>query len=397
MKPLFAAAEFTSFGPNRLNPTDDADEIIQVAGTTTARLLKGVRAWCPQRPGVYGLRDHRGDLIYVGKAKRLRTRLLSYFRATKPRDKARRLLARAKEIVWEYAHDEFAALLRELDLIRRWRPRYNVVGHPDAARRRWFVCVGRAPAPYVFLATQPSSRCQAVFGPVPAGPQVRLAVRWLNDHFQLRDCPQAQTMRFAEQGELFPAPPSAGCLRYDLGTCLGPCARACTRQGYHRQVQGALAWLRHDGPEPRERLVTAMRSAALTKDYEQAAAWRDKVAALDRLRQSLNRVTAAQRDLTFIYPVRGHGGVEHWYYLAHGQVRAVTAAPRESAEWDHCRTLAQALVHAPNQVGGPLLPAAGIDHAWLVAAWFRKYPQERAKAFPATQVCDRVSPLRRVV
>src|SRR5262249_53699103 len=160
--------------------------------------------------------DARGELIYVGKAKCLRSRLLSYFRPHSRDPKAGKIVAQTRQLAWEPAASEFAALLRELELIRRWQPRWNVAGQPKRLRRG-SVCVGRRPAPYVFLARQPPATAQSCSGPVPLGETAREAVRRLNDLYRLRDCPQAQTMSFRDQGELFPEERSAGCLRYEIG------------------------------------------------------------------------------------------------------------------------------------------------------------------------------------
>src|SRR5262249_23946259 len=142
-------------------------------------------------------------LIYVGKAKSLRARLLCYFRPQSRDPKAGRIIADTRLIAWEPAPTEFSALLRELELIRRWQPRFNVQGQPRR-RRRVLVCLGRGPAPYAFLGPHATKSVLAAFGPVPAGPRAREAVRRVNDWFRLRDCPQAQEMRFSDQQELFP-------------------------------------------------------------------------------------------------------------------------------------------------------------------------------------------------
>src|SRR5262249_3276542 len=197
-----------------------------------------VRQQCPKRPGVYGMIDEFGDLIYIGKAKCLRNRLLTYFRRHSRDPKAGRILLPSRAIVWEVCRDEFASLHRELELIRRWRPRFNVQGQPDG-RRRTYVCLGRRPAPYAFLSRRPPAGVLASFGPIPAGRRASEAVRRLNDCFQLRDCTQSQELFFADQGELFPVLRSAGCLRYEIGTCLGPCVGATSRRSYGERVKEA--------------------------------------------------------------------------------------------------------------------------------------------------------------
>src|SRR5205085_7713609 len=182
---------FTGFGPSSLNPLPELPAWFQVRARGTSGLRAQVRQECPRRPGIYGMVGARGELLYVGKAKCLRARLLSYFRTHSRDPKAGRILQHARSIAWEIVPSEFAALLRELELIRRWQPRFNVKGQPRR-RRRTYVCLGRHPAPYVFLAPRPVGNALACFGPVPAGEQAREAVRRLNDWYGLRDCSQKQ-------------------------------------------------------------------------------------------------------------------------------------------------------------------------------------------------------------
>src|SRR5919205_3113814 len=91
-----------------------------------------VRAGAEDRPGVYRMLGTEGEVIYVGKSKRVRTRLLSYFRGSYPADKGARIVREAATIEWEYVPSEFGALLRELRLIKQLRPRFNVKLKTDA-------------------------------------------------------------------------------------------------------------------------------------------------------------------------------------------------------------------------------------------------------------------------
>ena len=184
---------------------------------------KLIRQAAPHVPGVYGMVDREGELIYVGQSKSLRNRLVSYFAGSAP-SKAQRIIAHTHRLIWETAPDELAALLRELELIRLWRPRFNVRGQPNR-RRPAYLVLGRGPAPYVYLAAAPSSGDTAVFGPLRPTRYCRRAVHALNDYFQLRDCGQQVPIRLADQQEMFISENTALCLRYNLGTCLAPCAR----------------------------------------------------------------------------------------------------------------------------------------------------------------------------
>src|SRR3954470_9391640 len=108
---LFRREAFAGFGPWALTASESPLTTVRARGPR--RLRKAMRQHCPRLPGVYGMLDAAGELIYVGKARSLRARLLSYFRPSRD-DKAGKIVADARALVWEAAPDEFAALLREL-------------------------------------------------------------------------------------------------------------------------------------------------------------------------------------------------------------------------------------------------------------------------------------------
>jgi excinuclease ABC subunit C len=337
-----------------------------------------MRRDCPRLPGVYGMVDAGGELIYVGKAKSLRARLLSYFRPKGRDPKAGRILKDTRLLTWEIAPSEFAALLRELELIQRWQPRFNVQGQPRH-HRRVYVCVGRRPAPTVFLAAQPPRTAFARFGPVPAGFRAGEAVRRLNDWFGLRDCPQSQEMTFADQPELFALPLTPGCIRHEIGNCLGPCAAACSRDDYAANVRAVLAFLRGEDGSPLGTIEREMTAASANLEFERAAALRDKLDSLGWLSEHLRYVREASAH-SFIYPVRGHDETELWYLIHGGRVRAVVRPPQDLVSRQETVSRLAEVYGRANGAAGP--PGLGeIDGVLLVAAWFRRYPEERARGF----------------
>src|SRR5581483_6971206 len=95
-------------------------------------MLAMVKSEAKDRPGTYRLVAEDGEVLYVGKSKSVRTRLLTHFRSEYPRDKSARMIAEARTVAWDYEPSEFAASLAELRLIKRWRPRYNVMMKRDA-------------------------------------------------------------------------------------------------------------------------------------------------------------------------------------------------------------------------------------------------------------------------
>ncbi len=372
MKGLFGRDVFTGFGLDRLSRVERP--LTRIDGQRPGRLRLQLRMCGPRLPGVYGMVNDNGELVYVGKARCLRTRLLSYFRRHSRDPKAGRILAATRTLVWEVVPDEFGALLRELELIRRWRPRFNVHGQPRG-RRRCYVCVGRRPAPYAFLAPRPPATAAAAFGPVPAGIKAREAVRRLNDWFQLRDCPQSQELLWAEQTELFPVLRAAACIRHEIGHCLGPCAGACSRHDYRSQVRATLAFLTGADSSPLDTLRRDMTAAATAQAYERAAVLRDRFEALEWLHLHLARLRRAATH-SFVYPVPSHDGSETWYLIRQGRV--LTALPRPRDPTAHAEAASTLTAVFARERLAPLATeeTAGV---LLVDSWFKCHPAERER------------------
>ncbi|MBI3821418.1 MAG: GIY-YIG nuclease family protein [Planctomycetes bacterium] len=376
MTQLFHDARFLDFGPSNYLPVMAACRTARAEGGKRSALHTQVRLLAPNQPGVYGMLDGDEQLVYVGKAKSLRTRLLSYFRKKGRPRKAGKIINHARSIVWEVVPSEFASLLRELELIRRWRPRWNVQGQP-LRRRLTFLCLARGPAPYLFLSRKITSRVQSAFGPITASQNAIDAVRRLNDWFKLRDCPQPQEMIFPDQGDLFPGVRPAGCLRMEIGTCLGPCTGTCDRRDYNAQARGARAFLSGKDLTPLEEMQAEMQAAALAEQFERAAALRDRWTVLTWLAERLARVRKAQAELSFIYPSAGV-----WYLIHGARVVDAVEAPRDAAT----RKLAGERIDALYRGRSDLLDSyEHADGMMIVMQWFRKYPAERKKCLTVVQ------------
>jgi excinuclease ABC subunit C len=377
---LFNAERFVDFGPSSLEPVAATPPCQQVHAQRGKPLSGGVRLLCPRNPGVYGMIDGNGELIYVGKAKNLRARLLSYFRARSRDRKAARIVKQARTLAWEVCGSEFAALLRELELIRRWRPRCNVAGQP-LRRQKAYVCLGRAPAPYVFLTRRPPASALAVFGPIPAGRRSHDAVCRINDMFGLRDCPQAQEMIFPDEGGLFFEERPPGCLRFEIGSCLGPCTGSCPRTTYNAGVRASRGFLAGTAMGPLEELRAAMTTAAAALEYERAGILRDKLELLSWLTTRLERLRQARTKMSFIYPVAGNTGRCTWYLIHAARTVRAVAAPRDRDSGKQAREAIRAVFwgHAPDL----LESHEHVDSMMLVMAWFRKYPEELRKTMTA--------------
>jgi excinuclease ABC subunit C len=373
---LFTADPFEGFGPSRFRPPDDPVVGRRVRGKRQSRLSRLVREHAPKRPGVYGMLDDRGRLVYVGKAKVLRARLLSYFRVNSRDPKAGKILDHTRFLLWEETADEFAALLRELELIQQLGPRFNVLGRPGVQRYH-YLCLGKTPAPYAYVATRPTGKELGAYGPLVSRGQSEEAARRINDWFKLRDCPQTVPLAFSDQADLFPVDRAARCLRFEIGTCAGPCAAACSRQEYVAGVRAAKAFLDgRDGTVLRQ-VRALMDQAAAGFQFEKARAMRDRLAILEGLDNRLTLLRQARSKHSFVYPLTGPDDGVRWYLIHRGEVRAVARAPRDS---DERSRMAAVIAGTFTDAAGPLSLTDGqVDSVLLVAAWFRRHPEEKAK------------------
>src|SRR3954471_12377165 len=149
--------------------------------TQLAIMKSNVRETAADRPGVYRMISSDGEIVYVGKSKRLRSRLLSYFRCAFPEEKGARILRDAEVIEWEYVPNEFGALLAELRLIKQFRPRFNVAMKRDG-RNYCFIKITKGPAPKLVVVRGPGADDSAIYyGPFMGAMGVSEAVRELND------------------------------------------------------------------------------------------------------------------------------------------------------------------------------------------------------------------------
>jgi excinuclease ABC subunit C len=331
--------------------------------------------------------DADGQLIYVGKSKSLKDRLLTYFTARSTDTKAGRIAGSARRLLWEPAPHEFAALLRELELIRRWLPKFNVKGKPGR-HRRGYVAVGRGPAACAYLAEKPSPRDRLLLGPLWPGSDLQRMIRRVNDCFQLRDCPDRVPIVFSDQQELFAQAREAQCLRHAMGTCLGPCASLCSARQYADRVRAARAFLSGSDLAVLDRLEKAMRRAAAAEQFEKAAALRDAWQDLTALRDLLEQLKTVRQTYSFAYPLPSYRKGESWYLVHRGQVVSVVDPPRSRRASQRClRTLDEVYHDGPRS----LVQTTPDDHdiVLLVSLWFRSHPEELGRTIPPQHARDR--------
>jgi excinuclease ABC subunit C len=346
-----------------------------------AALRATVAGGAAARPGVYRMLAEDGGVLYVGKSKRVRARLLGYFRAD-AREKGARILRHTHRIEWEYTPSEFAALLLELRQIKRFRPRFNVVSKRDLSHYA-FIRLTAGRAPKLTVARGRAAGDGLYYGPFVGPELVAEAVRELTEAFGLRDCPDHVPMRYSDQPELIPLGLRApGCIRHEIKRCLGPCVAGCSAREYDDALAQARGFLEGDTTGTMERLRGQMERSSAALSYERAAMFRDKLRRLERLEEQLGRVRFALESLSFVYPVPGFEGDDRVYLVRRGTIRAERAAPRSTPDrFDLQRMIDE--VFRPGEPPQGAVRLHEVDEILLLSSWFRRFPDELGRTWSA--------------
>lgn len=234
------------------------------AGKNLLHIKQHVLPTLPRDPGVYFMRDGRNRILYVGKAKNLRSRVKSYFNAIEGHEtKTRNLVDRVANITWETFDTELQALLEESRLIKELKPRFNKA--QKFYRNRPFIKVSvNELFPRASLHTYLVDDGADYFGPVASRRQGELLLDLINRFFLLRECDDTTFSR------------RTTCLYQDLKRCKAPCDRAVKDDWYDEEVERVKRFLRgEDSAVILSHLDEAMRAASIAMDYEQAALYRD--------------------------------------------------------------------------------------------------------------------------
>lgn len=338
-------------------------------------LRQHVRDSAENRPGVYRMFGPGGELLYVGKSVHVRTRLLSYFRASKG-EKAWELIRETSRIEWEYIPNEFFALIREMKLIQRWQPPYNV----QHKRRRLyaFVKVTREPAPRVLPVTRVVEDGATYYGPFPRVRAVAHTIRELAHVLRIRDCPQSTPVYFDDQLEIFRGGRLPHCIRADLRSCLAPCCGRPSAEEYMKAVALARRFLEGRADVPLADLERRMQEASARMDFEYAALLRDR---LERLRDFQDQLVAFRgrvEDLTFVYRVPGFGGDDRIYLIRRGRIRKELPHPKSKrARAAVAETIESVYGEVDRGVAG--MEPQDAAEILLVARWFALRPKERRR------------------
>lgn len=243
----------------------------------------------PLLPGVYIIRDKAGEIIYIGKAKRLRTRVSQYFREGVPHDaKVTKMISHAFEFDVIVTQSEFEALVLECSQIKQHKPKYNILLKDDKGYS--YVKVTREKWPRLSAALQKDDENADYYGPFTSSFAVREMVEAASDVFRLPRC----TRRFPQDiGKGRP------CLNAHIGKCMAVCSGKIRNEDYREAVESALHMIRHGQADIMKTLKARMEDAAQRLDFERAALIRDQLAAIEKVSrgQKVVRSEVAEQDV----------------------------------------------------------------------------------------------------
>ncbi len=208
----------------------------------------------PESPGVYLFKDPRGEVLYVGKAKNLRRRLASYLTPTTP--KVRQMLLRAADLETFITRNEKEALILEANLIKKHRPRYNVILRDDKAYPLLRISLADKFPRLMVVRRRRKGDKALYFGPYPSAGALRQTVKLLTRFFPLRRCSNAEMARRTRP-----------CLYYEIGKCAAPCTGRVKPEDYRKIVEGAVAFLEGRAGDLLSRLRKEMQEAAERREF----------------------------------------------------------------------------------------------------------------------------------
>lgn len=249
----------------------------------------------PMEPGVYLMRDRRGEIIYVGKAKKLKNRVTSYFRGVERHlPKVYRMVEQVQDFDYIVTDSEFEALVLECSLIKLHSPKYNILLKDDKGYH--YVCVTREEYPRIRLALQKGNDDNEYIGPFISSMVVKQTVEEANRAFLLPTCRRKFPEDFGKERP---------CLNYHIHQCMGVCSGKISREAYHEALDEALQFIRTGGMQSVEKLTGRMQEAAETLDFERAARYRDRISAIRRITEQQKVIAFPHESLDVLGWVQG--------------------------------------------------------------------------------------------
>lgn len=293
-------------------PETGGDNATQVGGRT---LIAGLLRTLPQKPGVYRMLDAQGDALYVGKARNLRRRVTSYTQLGKLPNRLQRMVIETRALEVVTTNTEVEALLLEINLIKKLRPRYNVLLRDDKSFPYIHVRDPDATAatdsplrfPRVTKYRGARNHPGQYFGPFASAGAVNRTLNALQRVFLLRSC----------SDNVF-STRSRPCLLYQIKRCSAPCVGRIAVPAYDELVDEARAFLSGKSQDVQARLGAAMGEASTRLEFETAAALRDRIRALTQIQshQDINIDMIGEADVIAAHQAGGQTCIQVFFFRA---------------------------------------------------------------------------------
>ncbi len=307
LQPIEAAEEDDE---QSLPEPEAADALPSDPGEETGSLAEGRAAilnytkLAPSRPGVYRMIDERGDVLYVGKAKNIKKRVTAYGRPTGHDTRIERMIAATRTLEFVVTRTETEALLLEANLIKRLRPRFNVVLRDDKSFP-YIVITTDHWAPQILKHRGAHTRPGHYYGPFASVWAVNRTINALQRAFLLRSC-----------SDPFFESRTRPCLLYQIKRCSAPCTREIEFKDYAALVREANAFLSGRSKTVKDELAGEMEKASTALDFERAAIYRDRLAALSAIQshQGVNPRGVEEADVFAVHQQGGFSCVEVFFF-----------------------------------------------------------------------------------
>src|SRR6202049_4422094 len=279
----------------------DEDEISLAAGRDA--IVHHARH-APPSPGVYRMIDGKGDVLYVGKAKNIRKRIVAYTRPTGYDPRIERMIAATAALEFLSTATETEALLLEANLIKRLRPRFNVLLRDDKSFP-YILITSDHWAPQILKHRGARTRPGHYYGPFASVWAVNRTVNALQRAFLLRSC-----------SDPFFESRTRPCLLRQIKRCSAPCTKQIEFSDYAALVREANAFLSGRSKTVKDQLAAAMEKASTALDFEHAAIYRDRLSALSAIQsqQGINPRTVEEADVFAVHQQGGFTGVEVFFF-----------------------------------------------------------------------------------
>jgi excinuclease ABC subunit C len=269
-----------------------------------ARVIERALATLPLSPGVYRMLDAKGDALYVGKARALKRRVATYTRPARLPERLRRMVHETRGLEVITTANEAEALLLEANLIKRLRPRYNIVLRDDKSYP-WLVLTEDHPFPQIAKHRGERRRGASYWGPFASAWAVNQTLTALQRVFLLRSC----------RDTVFDSR-DRPCLLYQIRRCSAPCVGRISREDYAGLVAQAKQFLSGETPSIQKELAREMEEAAERLEFERAAALRDRIRGLTHVqgRDRINIEGLGDADVVALHQAAGQSCVQVFFF-----------------------------------------------------------------------------------